>query len=118
MDWFIKASNAQLEPLRQLYVKADKLYPISSYEDASRKWSAMRDSAGFGASVLPGLDIVDKTGRTVAYVAYNGNVFEGRPQDWTSSTRLLYGKKFDPADFQTRQPTPRGLDPRHRTITP
>jgi hypothetical protein len=67
-----------------------KRVQVASFEEASRMFCAVRNRAGTGASRTPPAKIVDEAGKRIGYVAYNGRVFEGTPQAWTSSTRLLY----------------------------
>ena len=100
---------------QQLFVKADKLYPVASFADASAKFSKMRDTLGFGASKLAGLPIVDQDGKQVAHVTYNGNVFAGASKDWTNKTELLHGKKFEPS-APTSPPPPAETPPAALTV--
>jgi hypothetical protein len=65
-------------------------YPVASLEDASQKFSQVRDASGKGASETPTPLIVDDAGKVVGYIAYNGRVFPGRPQDWKSGVKPLY----------------------------
>lgn len=65
-------------------------YPVASLREASEKWVEFCDRTGAGVSELPTAHVLDSTGSRIGYIAYNGRIFEGRPENWTMDTRLLY----------------------------
>ena len=65
-------------------------YPVGSLREASEKWVAFRDRTCAGASELPIAYVVDRTGKLIGYIAYNGRIFAGHPEQWRTETRILY----------------------------
>lgn len=54
-----------------------KTYPVSSVEDAQRKWVEFRDQSGGGVSeVGNGVRVLDGAGKFVARISYNGRVWD------------------------------------------
>lgn len=66
---------------KQLFVEYEgKRYPVSSLDEASRKWDQFRQEAtrqGAGASDIAPAHIVDGSGKRVWRIAYNGRIFDG-----------------------------------------
>ena len=67
-----------------------KVHKIESFAHASRLYCAERDRRGVGASRMHAAPITDPDGSTVAYVSYNGRVWQGEPREWTPDTTMLY----------------------------
>lgn len=70
-------------------------FPFTTYSDASEAYRTAIEATGATGSgatgpAAPPATIVDGSGNVVAYIAYNGNVFEGSPAEWTSNTKALY----------------------------
>lgn len=76
-----------------------KRYPVSSYEDASKKYRAAIDAGGFGVSGTQGGNIY-QGGVQVARVSYNGRVWT--PDDPITRTGTLLFDPVDPNDAATR----------------
>jgi len=68
--------------------------PVFNMEDASRKWIAIINALGIGASGLSGDDgaVIDESGRVIAQVSYNGRVWG--PEDYPHSALM-----YDPRDI-------------------
>jgi len=93
----IRGEKTILIPGQKLFVKAGyNEWPVKSLEDASKKYRQVIKKADAGGSQIPTEYtqplIVDSDGKIIGHIAYNGNVFEGEPKDWTSETKRLYGK--------------------------
>ncbi|SKB32251.1 LPD3 domain-containing protein [Sphingopyxis flava] len=79
-----------------------------SFADASRAYRQAIETMGVGGSKTPQARLVDQDGNVVGYIAYNGRVFAGAPEDFDrlyregKSARLLY----DPTRAATPTPTP------------
>ena len=87
--------SQSLTKINQLFVKAGrKQYPVDSLEDASLSYRGFIDAANLGSSEVPveysAPLVVDADGKTIGYIAYNGNIFAGLPSDWRSGTMRLY----------------------------
>lgn len=67
--------------------------PVASFEEASRRYSELRDESDEGASTWPGGAINDY-GMNVARISYNGRVWH--PGPWKSGDVPL----FDPCKRQ------------------
>ena len=71
---------------------------VDSFADASRVWIEFADSANFGAG-FRGSDMtrdcgqIYQNGCAVAYVSYNGRVWQGRAKDWKPGQLPI----FDPS---------------------
>jgi len=75
----------------QLFVQmGERQYPVKSLAEASDKFARARDTYGEGASKTPTPIVVDGRGDVVGYIAYNGKVFPGRPQDWQEGVKPLF----------------------------
>lgn len=60
-----------------------KVYPVPDLRTASRLFAAARDAAMEGASDMPPVH-VRLNGKRWGYISYNGKVWQGTPQAWTS----------------------------------
>ncbi len=79
-----------MKPANQMQMKVGpKLYPINSFAEASAMFAKARDASGMGASEIPTPLIFDGA-KQVAYVSYNGRVWEGSPQTWSKTSKMLY----------------------------
>ena len=79
---------------KQMFLKVGpRRYQVASFEQASQMFCIARDANGEGASNTPSPKIVDERGSVIGYVAYNGRVFAGTPQAWTSATPLLFDNR-------------------------
>lgn len=69
-------------------------YEANTLAELSAIYSGLRDASFEGASTFQTV-LVYQTGRDLplGYIAYNGRIFEGRPQTWTPSTKLLYDNR-------------------------
>ncbi len=83
----------------RLYIEIDEdnPMPVDSFEDASKRFRAVIDKAGVGASEAMTPIIRDGNGKQIAYISYNGRVWRGKPGDDAykdKAANLLY----DPQD--------------------
>lgn len=77
---------------QEIFVRLnDRLYQVGSYEEAARKFCAVRDRAGLGGPATPWPDLTDASGKPFGYISYNGRVWIGSPQTWEQSVCV-----FDP----------------------
>ena len=79
----------------QLYLLiASKKYPVGSLGEASGKYRMAVDWVEEQVDKLPTKYahplIVDESDNLIGYIAYNGNVFPGRPRDWKPGLKPLY----------------------------
>lgn len=82
-------------------------YVFTTFAGASRKWCDYRDAHNLPASRSPSVTIHAGNGKCLAYVSYNGRVWEGsRGANWTPNSPLLFDpasalpeEKFEPAAF-------------------
>ena len=77
-------------PTRLWIESGGQRYPVDSLEDASTRFRQVVQAANIGATETPVPRITDDAGNLVGYVAYNGKVFAGRPEDWKSGQTPLY----------------------------
>jgi len=73
----------------QVRVKA-RLVEVAGYAEASEVCRRFIDEHDLGGGNWTGGAITDDAGQQVAYVSYNGRVWEGKAAEWTSETRRLY----------------------------
>lgn len=78
-----------LTPAAQVRI-AGRLFPFTNYEQVSAAYSATIDAAGVGSSETPRCDILDPLGNVVAYVSYNGRVWQIGRDGFTNIEALLY----------------------------
>jgi len=74
----LKDANA-IEKIPFLNVVIDnKTYgKVRTFEEASRKYAFAREESQLKSSELPQAELVDESGKTVAFVSYNGKVWAG-----------------------------------------
>jgi hypothetical protein len=74
----LKDANA-IEKIPFLNVVIDnKTYgKVRTFEEASRKYALAREESQLKSSELPPAELVDESGKTVAFVSYNGKVWAG-----------------------------------------
>ena len=78
-----------------IFVKlGNKRFAVASFKDASQKFRRMVEIAGTGASETPTPSVIDCNGKLLGYIAYNGRIFEGHPQDWKTTTKMLYDNRI------------------------
>lgn len=82
---------AVVEPAGLTASIGGKRYPVTSWEQLSSAYSAMRDAVGEGASRTPNAKVYDAKGNVVATVSYNGKVWAGATPGSAGATPL-----FDP----------------------
>lgn len=70
-----------------------RVYPVADYAEASAIYCRARDASGQGQSTFRSAAIYVRDAQ-VAYVAYNGRVFAGTAQAWTSATPLLFDSRL------------------------
>ncbi len=65
-----------------------------SLADLSAIYCRLRDATQEGAITFASV-LVYESGKCLpaGYIAYNGRIFEGRPQEWTAATKLLYDNR-------------------------
>lgn len=66
-------------PAKSMFLKVGgRAYQVASFEQASQMICKARDTSGMGASEMGcQFNIVDETGKGIAYVSYNGRVWPG-----------------------------------------
>lgn len=68
-----------------------KVVAVSSLSEASKVWERLRDEQCLGASESPRVSVVDlSTGKTVAYISYNGRVWD-KPYWKDGATEIVVG---------------------------
>jgi hypothetical protein len=78
----------------QMFVRVEggKVFPISSYEEASNKFGIARDAVfaqGGGSAEIPHVDLVDSAGNAFGYVSQNGRVWLGKRENWKQN-KVVY----------------------------
>lgn len=73
------APTKEMEKIPTLNVViAGKTYgQVKTFEEASKKYSFAREETQLGSSQLPQAELVDESGKVVAFVSYNGRVWAG-----------------------------------------
>ncbi|MDD5353396.1 MAG: hypothetical protein PHS93_09570 [Candidatus Omnitrophica bacterium] len=66
-----------------------KEYPVTTLKEASERYINAIETLDIGASQTP-QGLVYKDGSLIGYIAYNGRIFEGKPEDWSKDTKILY----------------------------
>jgi len=61
---------------------AKTLFQVSSFAEASKKWTTKRDATGMGVSRMPKIQIVTESGNPMFWVAYNGKIVT---LDWNTT---------------------------------
>lgn len=89
-----KAPTEALAPTKLAVTVGTMSRPVDSFEEAARLQEQMRDKyeneTGLGSSSFPNVLIQDTTtGETIAYVSWNGRIWEGTPQAWTDKTKEI-----------------------------
>lgn len=78
-------------PAKMMFLQVGKRrYQVASFEQASLMFCAARDKANCGASKISAKNIVDEVGNPIAYVSYNGRVWDGAAKDWKPGAVPLY----------------------------
>lgn len=72
-----------------IVVISGKEYPATSLQDASDRYLLAIQTLDIGDSETPA-GLIYKDGKLIGHLAYNGRIFEGSPEDWTSDTKILY----------------------------
>lgn len=69
-------------------------YSADTMAELSAIYCRLRDASQEGASTFSPV-LVRETGRAlpIGHIAYNGRIFAGRPQEWSSATKLLYDNR-------------------------
>lgn len=69
-------------------------YAAESLAELSAIYCRVRDETQEGASSFKEV-LVYESGRClpIGHIAYNGNVFAGRPREWTSATERLFDNR-------------------------
>ncbi len=60
----------------------NRRFPVTSWQQVSDAYTAAIDALDIGASKTPPCLIINRKGRVIAHVSFNGRVWEGTPQDW------------------------------------
>ena len=68
----------------------NRAFGVQSWEQVSKAYRDTIDQLDLGASETPRCEILNLRGEVVAYVSYNGRVWPGRPENWTSEKRPIY----------------------------
>jgi 2'-5' RNA ligase/GNAT superfamily N-acetyltransferase len=75
-------------------------YAVDSFADASERFTAARQlserSGGPRGSEIPVPLLVNASGEVIGHISYNGRVWSGRPEDWTSDLTPLYDNRTAP----------------------
>ncbi len=84
-----------LASTKQLFIKMGKqIAPVESLADASKKYVAMIESQGWGASQVPrkyaNPVIIDDTGKFIGAISYNGKVWNCKSKYWTNDLEPIY----------------------------
>lgn len=83
-------------PAQTLYMQIGrKRYQITSFQEASEKFSAARERFGKGASKTPTPLLINQRGDVIGYVSYNGRVWSGMPSEWQSGQKPLFDNRVD-----------------------
>lgn len=78
-------------PAGAMFLEVGRIrYEVASLKHASEMFCKARDASGQGASQIPAPLIVRESGEIIGYVAYNGRVFPGTPQQWQPGVQPLY----------------------------
>jgi hypothetical protein len=101
--------NRGVARVSQLFVQVGgRLYLVANMAEASQRYSDFTrylGRAGIGSSGIPHEFarplLLDGDGNLIGYIAYNGNIFAGSPEDWTRDTERL----FDATGYPPSQPT-------------
>lgn len=86
LDW-IEVSEMKLA----LTLARDCKLLVMSLEAASKETRAHIERNDLGARTYTPAKLVDlESGKTLGFVAYNGTIWEGKPQTWTPETKQLF----------------------------
>ena len=69
---------------------AGRVMRRDTLKEMSELYCAIRDVRYAGSSKFPRARVKDQSGKTVAFISYNGKVWRGSPEKFNDATDCLY----------------------------